>query len=148
MSENPNFVGSFFYSIDSKNRLAVPSKFRFYFRSRKELVLSQGLEGCLNLYPLEAWGQLKSRLETMSLKNKMEQRAFKRMLYSSASEVELDEEGRILIDQSLVDYAQLKREAAIIGLGEKIEIWSKEKWEAYRRRQKSAFSRHADELEI
>lgn len=92
--------------------------------------------------------QLYEKLESMPLKDKSEQRAFKRMLFSSACEVEFDEEGRILIPQPLVDYAQLRNDAAILGLGQKIEIWAKHRWLVYEKKQRTAFSRHAAELEI
>lgn len=148
VTRNPNFVGVYFYSMDSKNRLAIPSKFRFSFPNPKELVLSRGLEGCLTLYLLEGWLKLNEKLESMSLKNRTEQRAFKRMLYASACEVELDDEGRILIPQHLAVYGQLRREVSIIGLGEKIEIWAKHHWQNYQKKQSTAFTRHAAQLEI
>ena len=145
---NPNFIGIYFYSMDSKNRLAIPAKFRASLQGQKEIILSQGLEGCLNLYPSEAWVKLTEKLESFPLKNKVEQRAFKRMLFASASNIEFDEEGRILVPQHLVQYGQLNRDIVVIGLGEKIEIWSKALWEKYQSRQKSAFARHASSLEI
>lgn len=148
MSESPNFVGVYFYAMDAKNRLAIPSKIRFAIQRPKELVISCGLEGCLNLYQGEAWRKIGEKLETMPLKNKSEQRAFKRMLFASAGEVEFDDEGRILIPQHLASYADLKREAAILGVGEKIEIWAKQRWTHYEAKQRSAFQRYASQLEI
>ena len=141
-------LGTYFYSMDAKNRLAVPVKFRLFFNSQRDLILSQGLEGCLNLYSLSAWSKLDKKLESMPLRNKIEQRALKRLLFSSASEVQLDEEGRILIPQSLVYYAQLRREVAIIGLGEKAEIWAKHLWEKYQKKQRTTLDRHAAQLEL
>ena len=134
--------------MDAKNRLAVPSKIRFFMQNSKTLVLSCGLEGCLNLMPDATWVKLNGKLESMPLKNKVEQRAFKRMLYASACEVEFDDEGRILVPQHLVSYAQIKREVAIIGLGEKIELWAKGMWKLYQKRQGSTFKRLASQLEI
>ncbi|OGR95279.1 MAG: division/cell wall cluster transcriptional repressor MraZ [Elusimicrobia bacterium RIFCSPLOWO2_01_FULL_64_13] len=144
----PNFVGVYFYSMDSKNRLAVPAKMRLAMGETRGMILSCGLEGCLSLYLGEAWRKLNARLEEAPLNNRMEQRAFKRMLYASACEVDFDDEGRILLPQHLADYAQMKREAAIIGVGEKIEIWAKERWSAYQKREARAFTRHASRLEI
>ena len=120
MSEQPNFVGVYFYALDAKNRLAIPSKIRFRVKHPRELVLSRGLEGCLNLYQADGWRKIGEKLETMALKNKIAHRAFKRMLFASASEVEFDDEGRILVPQHLASYAGLRRDAAVIGLGEKI----------------------------
>ena len=89
------------------------------------MVLCRGLEGCLYLYSCEGWEKLQVKLESQPLKNKSAQRAFKRMLFASACEVSFDDEGRILMPQQLVDYAKLKKDVAIIGMGQKIEIWAK-----------------------
>ena len=148
MNKCPNYIGSYFYSMDAKNRLAIPSKMRFSISKPKELVLSCGLEGCLNLYEVENWLELNKKLESAPMKNRAEQRAFKRMLYASASEVEFDDEGRILVPQNLALYAHLKREVAIIGVGEKIELWDKQAWAQYQARQSGAFKRYASKLEI
>lgn len=146
--ENPNFIGSYFYFIDSKNRLAIPSKMRVSILREKGLVLSCGLEGCLNLYPQTSWLKLNEKLEGMQLKNKRQYHTFKRILFSSACEVELDEEGRILIPQWLRDYAKLKRDVAIIGVGEKIEIWAKHLWVQYEKKGKNVFKKHSSHFEI
>lgn len=145
---NPNFIGLQTYSLDSKNRLAIPAKMRWALSGQKGMVLSQGLEGCLNLYPVEVWAKLNEKLETVSMKDKAAQRAFKRMLFASACDVEFDEEGRIRVPQNLVEYARLRKEVAIVGMGEKIEIWDHAVWTAYEKKQKSSFSRHASDLEI
>lgn len=148
MNKNPNFIGSYFYSLDTKNRLAIPSKFRLFIRRPETLILSQGLESCLELYPTDSWVKLSEKLENISIKNKKEKRAFKRILFSNASEVQFDEEGRILIPQLLVDYACLKKEAAVIGMGEKIEIWAKHLWIPYYKKQQNSFIQHASKIEL
>ena len=121
---------------------------RVSISSPKELILSCGLEGCLNLYEVRNWLELNRRLESAPLKDRSGQRAFKRMLYASASEVEFDDEGRILVPQHLALYARLKRDVAIIGVGEKIELWAKHLWTRYQARQSGAFERYASKLEI
>ncbi len=148
MSNSPNYIGVTFHALDAKNRLAIPSKIRFGIKNHRGMILSCGLEGCLNLYEQEAWKRIGEKLEAMPLKNKSEQRAFKRMLFASAGEVEFDDEGRILIPQALAAYANLRREAAILGLGEKIEIWAKHRWAQYERKEKGSFQRYASQLEI
>jgi MraZ protein len=145
---NFNFLGVYFYAIDSKNRLAIPSKFRSALDSQQELILTQGLEGCLNLYPLSSWAKLNEKMESIALNDKSEMRAFKRMLFSSAAEVSLDMDGRILIPQTLVEYAQLKREIAVVGGRDKIEIWAKSLWQEYQARHKTTFARHTANLEL
>ncbi|OGR84304.1 MAG: division/cell wall cluster transcriptional repressor MraZ [Elusimicrobia bacterium RIFCSPLOWO2_01_FULL_54_10] len=148
MSETPNFVGAYFYALDAKNRLAIPSKIRFAIKNPREMVLSCGLEGCLNLYQSDSWKKIGDKLDSMALKDKSAHRAFKRMLFASASEVEFDDEGRILVPQALAAYADLKREAAIIGVGEKIEVWAKHRWAQYEKKQRGAFAKYASHLEI
>lgn len=78
----------------------------------------------------------------------MEKRAIKRILFANACSVEFDDEGRILVPQHLMDYAQLKREVAIIGYGEKIEIWAKNLWLGFLRKHRSTFTRYASQVEI
>ncbi len=148
MNENPNFIGSHFYTVDTKNRLAIPAKFRAAIADQPELVLAQGLEGCLNLYTKFSWKRIGEKLESFPLKNKAQQRAFKRLLFANACEVQCDEEGRILIPQHLIDYAGLKKETAIVGHGEKIEIWSMALWTKYVSQQKSVFKKFAAQLEF
>lgn len=144
----PNFIGRHFYSIDAKNRLAIPAKMRTAIPARSSLILSRGLEDCLYLYPPESWGKLHDKLEALPMKDKKDQRAFKRILFASAGEVEFDEEGRILIPQHLVEYARLKKEVAVLGMGDKIEIWAKQLWLAYEKKQGGIFARHASNLQI
>jgi MraZ protein len=144
----PSFLGQNFYSLDAKNRVAIPVKMRMGLARGEELILSRGLEGCLNLYPKSAWSNLNQKLENFPMKDKAEVRAFKRMLFASASEVEFDEEGRILIPQALVEYARLSRDVVIVGMGEKIEIWGKKIWDAYQKKRGQSFKKHASELEI
>ncbi len=146
--DQPNFIGLYFYSVDAKNRLAIPSKMRLSIPNTTRMILSRGLEGCLNLYPLDGWIKLNQKLESVPIKDKSGQRAFKRMLFASACDVEFDEEGRILIPQHLVEYSQLKKEVAIVGLGEKIEVWAKHVWSLYQKKQATAFTKHASDLEI
>ena len=148
MSEQPNFVGASYYALDAKNRLAIPARMRLAIGKPRELVLTCGLEGCLNLYQSDGWKKIGEKLESMALKDRSAHRAFKRMLFASASEVEFDDEGRILVPQPLAAYAGLKREAAIIGLGEKIEIWARHRWVQYEKKQRGAFARYASQLEI
>ena len=128
--------------------MAVPSRFRIVLQSENEMILSQGLEGCLNLYPLQTWSALNDKLETLPIQNKIHQRAFKRMLFSSASHVSFDEEGRILLPQHLMEYAHLKKESVVIGLGDKIEVWSKDVWRKYEMKQKHTFAKLSSGLEL
>lgn len=138
-----NFIGEFAHNIDKKGRIIIPAKFREAFG--KELIVAKGLDGCLNLYTIEQWNTLMKQL--MSLPNtKKETRLFKRNLAAKASECEIDGQGRILIPANLVKEADLKKECYVIGTGNTVEIWSKERWEAYNEEHSDDFEEVAEAL--
>lgn len=122
------FMGEYNHAIDSKNRIIIPSKFREKLGER--FVMTKGLDGCLYIYTLEEWEALEQKLKQLPLTNK-DARAFVRFFFSGASEIELDKQGRALIPQNLIEYAEVKKEIVSIGVLTRIEVWSKEKWEDY-----------------
>lgn len=122
------FIGEYEHALDSKNRMIVPSKFREELGSK--FILTKGLDGCLYAYPLSEWSVLEEKLKKLPLTNK-NARAFTRFFFSGANEMELDKQGRALIPQSLLEYGEIKKEIVSIGVSNRVEIWSKEKWEEY-----------------
>ncbi|HBU68901.1 MAG TPA: division/cell wall cluster transcriptional repressor MraZ [Elusimicrobia bacterium] len=124
------YLGQYLHSVDKKNRLFLPSKFR---SKKSKYIVSKGLEGCLYLYDSEGWDKVILKLENLSLPDKKEERAFKRALFSGAGEVECDSQGRILLPQALVSYAAIKSQATIIGVGNRLEIWDSARWEKYQK---------------
>lgn len=122
------FIGEYNHSIDAKNRLIVPSKFRDDLGSK--FIITKGLDGCLYVYTLEEWSKLEQKLRTLPLTNK-DARSFVRFFFSGASEMEIDKQGRTLIPQNLKEYASIEKEIVSIGVSTRIEIWSKEKWNDY-----------------
>lgn len=122
-------IGEYLHTIDQKNRLSVPSKFR------KELggivVVSRGLDKCLFLYPFEAWKNLALKLATELPWGKAENRSFMRSMVAGASDLEIDSLGRILLPENLKKFASLEKEAVVIGLYNRVEIWSPEIWKIY-----------------
>ncbi|KYH29771.1 MULTISPECIES: division/cell wall cluster transcriptional repressor MraZ [Clostridium] len=122
------FIGEYTHSLDSKNRMIIPSKFRENLGDR--FVLTKGLDGCLYIYPMDEWKILEQKLKELPLTSK-DARAFIRFFFSGANEVTLDKQGRALIPQSLLEYAQINKEIVSIGVMTRIEIWGKEKWEEY-----------------
>ena len=121
------FMGEYSHTIDTKGRLIIPSKFREELGD--EFVLTKGLDGCLSIYPMEQWKIFEKKLEALPLTNK-KARDFKRFFLGSATEGELDKQGRVLISSSLRAYADLEKEVVLAGVLDKVEIWSKEAWEA------------------
>lgn len=122
------FIGEYQHTIDSKGRLIMPSKFRDNLGA--EFIMTKGLDNCLFVYPKEEWNVLEEKLRTLPLTNK-DARAFVRFFFSGATECILDKQGRILIPNNLREHANLVKEAVIIGVASRIEIWSKEEWDRY-----------------
>ncbi|MBI2041980.1 MAG: division/cell wall cluster transcriptional repressor MraZ [Candidatus Nealsonbacteria bacterium] len=124
-------IGEYKHTIDSKKRLAIPAKFRQSLGEKA--VITKGLENCLVIYTLKEWERLAKKLEDMP-SSQADARNFARMMLSGASEAELDKLGRVLIPDYLKNYACLKKDIAILGLSNKIEIWDGEKWEEHKKR--------------
>lgn len=124
------FIGEFQHNLDEKGRLAIPAKFRADLK--KGAVVTKGLDDCLFLYTKVAWEELvSSKLSQLSF-NKANQRAFARFMLSGASEVECDAQGRVVLPEYLRQFASLRKQAVVAGLYDRLEIWDKDRWEAYR----------------
>ncbi|MBL4937958.1 division/cell wall cluster transcriptional repressor MraZ [Clostridium sp. YIM B02515] len=122
------FIGEYQHAIDSKNRMIIPSKFREAIG--ESFVLTKGLDGCLYAYTKDEWKILEEKLKKLPLTNK-DARAFVRFFFSGANEIDVDKQGRALIPQNLLEYAEVKKDIVSIGVSTRIEIWSKEKWDEY-----------------
>lgn len=122
------FIGEYQHSLDSKNRIIVPSKLRDSLGDR--FIISKGLDGCIYAYPIDEWQKFEEKLKNLPLTNK-DARAFVRFFVAGATEVETDKQGRGLIPANLREYAGIEKEIVTIGALNKVEIWSKERWESY-----------------
>ena len=117
-------TGTYEHSIDAKGRLFIPAKLReelgvtFY--------LAMGVDECLAIYPQETWNRFTEKFASLP----MSQSAAMRPLFANASKCELDSQGRIVIPQKLRKYAGLEKDAVIIGVNDRAEIWSAETWNA------------------
>ena len=123
------FIGEFKHNLDIKGRLAIPAKFR------KDLeegaIINKGIEKCLSIYTRKSWESFAEKIKNLPTA-KSDARAFNRSFFSQAAEVELDNQGRILIPENLRQPAALNKKAIVIGLYDKIEIWDEETWKEYR----------------
>ncbi len=137
------FIGEYKHTIDTKKRLAVPSKFRKNLEGRA--VITRGLDSCLVVYPVGEWDKMAKKLENLPT-SQIEARNFARIMLSGASEVELDKLGRILVPDFLKNYAFLKKNVAILGLSNRIEIWDEEKWQKYKKKTEMAVGDIAEKL--
>ena len=122
------FIGEYQHAVDNKNRMIIPSKFRDSLG--EGFVLTKGLVGCLYAYTMEEWKVLEEKLKKLPLTSK-DARAFVRFFFSGANEIDIDKQGRALIPQNLMEYADIKKEIISIGVSTRIEIWGREKWEDY-----------------
>ena len=109
------FMGEYNHTIDAKGRLIIPSRFRELLG--EEFVLTRGLDGCLSIYPMDEWAAFEEKLRALPLTNK-DARTFSRFFVAGATTCQLDKQGRILVPQTLRQFAGLNR----------IEVWSNEKW--------------------
>lgn len=122
------FIGEYQHTLDSKGRIIVPSKFREELGD--EFVITKGLDNCLFVYPKDEWKVLEDKLKTLPLTHK-DARAFVRFFFSGASESILDKQGRVLIPANLREHSKIDKDAVVIGVSTRLEIWSKEEWEGY-----------------
>jgi len=121
-------IGEFNHGMDNKNRIIIPSKLREDLG--ESFIISKGLDGCLYIYPKAEWITFETKLKALPLSSK-DARTFSRFFFSGANEMEPDKMGRILIPQSLLEYAGIVDEVVSVGMMNRVEVWSKEKWKAY-----------------
>jgi MraZ protein len=119
------FLGEFDHTIDDKGRVAVPARFREEIG--EGLIVTRGFDRCLQAFPRPIWQNLSQRVSALSMGNE-ESRQLRRLLFSSAAEVEVDRQGRILIPQNLREYAGLAEQVVIAGMDTYFEIWSGGRW--------------------
>ena len=122
------FMGEYHHNIDEKGRLIMPSKFRYDLG--ESFIVTRGIDSCLFVYPKETWNKLTSKLNELSF-TKQDVRSFQRFFLSAATLSEFDKQGRINIPTPLADYASLTKECVVIGVNDRIEIWSKENFDKF-----------------
>lgn len=124
------FIGEYSHSIDNKGRIQIPVKLR------RELgpgaVVTRGIDRCLFLYPRQAWIKLADKLSKLPI-GKSSTRAFARMMLAGAMDVEIDNQGRMLVPDYLRSYAGLKKSVIVAGLYSRLELWDQNSWSAYKK---------------
>ena len=121
------FLGRHTHSLDAKGRLAIPARFRDALT--EGMVLTRGIDRCLALYPMATWLPLAEQISALPIGDP-DARTFRRMVFAEAVDLALDAQGRILVPVELRRYAELERDAFVIGVNTSIEIWSPARWEA------------------
>lgn len=121
-------IGEYEHSLDAKGRLIMPSKLREDMGEK--FIITKGLDGCLFGFSQNEWANFEAKLKALPLTNR-DARNFSRIFLSGAIECELDKQGRFLISSNLREYSSMDKEVVIIGVGTRIEIWDKCKWNTY-----------------
>lgn len=121
-------IGEYEHSLDVKGRLIMPAKLREDMGEK--FIVTKGLDGCLFCFSQNEWNNFEEKLKSLPLTNK-NARDFVRFFLSGATECEIDKQGRFLISSNLREYAQLEKDAVIIGVATRLEIWNKTNWNAY-----------------
>ncbi len=136
-------MGEFHHNIDEKGRLIIPSKFRFELGEK--FVITRGIEQCLFVYSIDEWNKIITKLKELPFTSK-DARTFMRMFLSGATECELDKNGRVNIVNNLIDYAKLQKECVIVGVNDRLEIWSENEFENFFNSNIDNFSDIAEKL--
>jgi MraZ protein len=141
------FYGEYEHTIDKKGRLIIPSKFRDSFKEYDitKLYITRGLDKCLFIFTENEWKSQETKFKSVSF-TKAEARKFNRLYFSGASELEFDRQGRILIPKYLKDFAGIKRDVMLIGVSNRVEVWSKDMWQSYYNGSKDSFEEIAEKL--
>jgi MraZ protein len=128
------FLGHHVYTLDSKGRLTIPSRFREELTG--SVVVTRGLDTCLTIYPMEIWEEIAQKVNALPITSP-QGRALRRLFFADAVDVEPDRQGRILVPERLREYAGLSTssETVVVGLDRFMELWAPETWDAQNNRQ-------------
>jgi MraZ protein len=137
------FLGTHTPRLDDKGRLILPAKFREQLE--KGVIVTRGQERCLYVFPVDEFSRLSEQLRQAPVTSK-QARDYLRVFLSGASDEAVDKQGRVTIPAMLRTYAGLNRDCAVIGAGQRIEIWDLTAWESYLQEQEQAFAEQAEEV--
>lgn len=132
-------IGEYTHTVDAKNRVALPAKFRKEFGQK--IIVTRGLDRCLFIYTPKSWERIVARMSELSI-GQASTRGFNRFFLSGAVEVDVDSQGRILIPDFLKTFANLSTKVVLAGVNDRVELWNEHEWETY----KANIEQRADEL--
>ncbi|MEI6845793.1 MAG: division/cell wall cluster transcriptional repressor MraZ [Candidatus Firestonebacteria bacterium] len=126
------FMGEYQHSIDKKGRIILPAKFRSGLAEKyiDKFIITRGYDDCLSVFPINEWKIYETKLRELSYNNS-DTRFFLRQLYANAAETALDKQGRMFIPTELRTKVAIVKDVTVVGSGNLIEVWSKEKWTDY-----------------
>lgn len=137
------FIGEYQHSIDEKGRVSVPAKFRAVLK--EGAVVTRGLDKCLFLYTKSEWEMLAGKISALPI-GKANSRAFSRLMLAGAMDATPDAQGRITVPEYLREYALIKKNAVIAGVGNRLELWDRDEWEEYKSSAERASGEVAEQL--
>ncbi len=137
------FLGEYQHNLDTKGRVAIPSKFRQQLSGKA--IITRGLDRCLFVFTEKEWEIFAQKIVAMPLALS-NSRAFQRLLLAEATDAEVDKQGRVLIPIYLREYAHLKKETVITGLYKRFEIWDSESWKEYKSKTEASGDDIAEKL--
>lgn len=117
------FIGEYYHSFDEKGRVNFPAKLREELG--EQFVITKGLDGCLSAYSMDKWERMSEKIAGLP---QAKARDLKRFMFSAATVVNPDKQGRVLVTQTLRNYAKITKDIAVIGASDHVEIWDKETW--------------------
>jgi MraZ protein len=141
------FYGEYEHSIDRKGRLILPAKFREVARTHfiERFFVTRGLDKCLFMFSEEEWRTQENKFKAMPF-TQQQARTFNRLYFSGAVDVIADKQGRILVPQYLKDFAGIKKDVVIVGVSNRVEIWSKDTWYEFYGNSQASFEEIAEKL--
>ncbi|MFZ5799866.1 MAG: division/cell wall cluster transcriptional repressor MraZ [Candidatus Omnitrophota bacterium] len=141
------FYGEYAHTIDRKGRIILPAKFREVAKANfvEKFFITRGLDKCLFMFSEEEWRSQEQKFRALSF-TKQESRKFNRVYFSGAVDIVIDSQGRFIVPQFLKDFAGIKREVVIIGVSNRIEIWSQEVWKQFYNESRNSFEELAEKM--
>lgn len=136
-------MGEYHHNLDEKSRIIIPSKLRDELGEK--VIVTRGIENCLFVYSEKEWASIVSKLKSLPF-TKKDARSFTRLFLSGATVCEFDKQGRIKINSPLINYADITKECVIIGVNDRLEIWSEQSWNNFFNDNKESLSDMADHL--
>lgn len=137
------FIGEYQATIDDKGRVSIPVKFRGQLKSK--VVVTRGLDNSLFLYTTEEWKKLAEKLASLPIST-ANTRAFSRLMLAGAMDCEIDKQGRIILPAYLKTFAKIAKKVVLAGLYNRIEIWSEDLWQAYKKQTEKESNAIAEQL--
>lgn len=136
-------IGEYTHSIDEKNRISLPVKFRE--KMGKKVIVTPGLDHCLFVFAPKEWQSIAHKLSQASL-GQADNRSFSRFMFGGAVEAEIDSIGRILVPDFLQEWAALRGKVAVIGVQSRVEIWNEKAWTMFKKGVKGKAGALAEKL--